>query len=405
VVVACSACGAVLDAQDADHRLIAREAEQRRVEPAIPLGARGRLKGEPFEVLGFLVREITVDGDPYAWGEYLLGGPEGQVRWLTEYQGHWILARATTGLPEVGRDRAARYLDIRFRHFQTAEAQVRYVIGEFPWQVRVGERAWVSDFVAPPHILSCERTADETTWSIGEHVDGERLWKAFGLPGSPPVRVGVGVVQPSPLAPHLSRVLWLLAGFAAAAVLVHLAFVLLSQQRTVYEGRFVYRPGAPGAAVVTDSFVLEGRRSNVVIETRTDVSNAWVYFNFALIDEAGGRALDFGREVSYYFGRNGDGAWQEGAPEDRAWLPAVPAGRYYLLIEPETVGAGNPVTYTVRVRRDVPRPLYLWFVLGILVVPPAVLGYRQLRFEHQRWLESDHPMLGRGGRGGDDDED
>jgi hypothetical protein len=294
----------------------------------------------------------------------------------------------------------ARYLNLRFRHFQTAEAEVRYVLGEFPWRVQVGDRAWVSDYVAPPHILSCERTAEETAWSIGEHIDAERLWKTFGLPGDPPARVGVGPVQPSPHAPHIGPVLQLLVGFAAAAVLVHVAFLLLAQQRTVYEGRFLYRPGAPGAAVVTDTFTLEGRRSNVVIDTRTDVSNAWVFFNFALVDADRGRALDFGREVSYHFGRDSDGAWHEGSPDDRAWLPSVGAGRYYLLIEPEAAGGARPVAYTVRVRRDVPRPLYLWVVLGALAVPPALLGYRQLRFEHQRWQESDHPMFASG-----DDED
>ena len=47
------------------------------------------------------------------------------------------------------------------------------------------------------------------------------------------------------------------------------------------------------------------------------------YFNLTLVDEQTGAARTFGREVSYYFGRDSDGAWSEGAPWDRAWLPAV----------------------------------------------------------------------------------
>ena len=90
------------------------------------------------------------------------------------------------------------------------------------------------------------------------------------------------------------------------------------------------------------------------------------------------------------------GAW------DRAYLPSVPAGRYVLLVEPESP---RPVNYRVRLTRDVPRALWFWLAVGLLGVPPLFFWWRQWRFEQRRWEESDHPMSGSSGGGSDDDDD
>ena len=69
-----------------------------------------------------------------------------------------------------------------FKHFQTATAETYFVLGEFPWQVRVGDKARTRDFVAPPRMLSEEQTDDETTWSLGTYTPAAQIWSAFGLP-------------------------------------------------------------------------------------------------------------------------------------------------------------------------------------------------------------------------------
>ena len=79
-------------------------------------------------------------------------------------------------------------------------------------------------------------------------------------------------------------------------------------------------------------FELTGRDANVVVETDTDLYNQWVFVEYSLIDEQTGRAFEFGREVSYYAGRDSDGSWTEGDRVDRARLGPVPAGRYFLRI-------------------------------------------------------------------------
>jgi hypothetical protein len=388
VVIACGACGAVLDAQSADHRVVARYEAKRTVTPRIPLGSRGTLKGEPWEVIGYLVRNTKVSGITYSWFEYLLHDSTGGVRWLVEYGGHWTLTKATAAVASTRGEREAEYLGERYRHFQTATAEVAHVVGEFPWQVRAGDKAVVEDYVNPPLVLSRERTKDESTWSIGEYLDGDTIWKAFGLPGAPPERTGVGAAQPSPYRPHSWTMVRLLAAFVGLALLVHLSFLGLSQQGLVLEADWRYHPKAPATSSVESApFTLTGRTSNVMVEISTTLVQSWAYFTLTLVNEDTGAVRTFGREVQYYFGRDGDGSWTEGAPWDRAWLPSVPAGRYVLVVEPEGPG---PMTYRVRLTRDVARPLWLWLAVGLLTLPPLVFWWRQWRFEQRRWQDSDH---------------
>jgi hypothetical protein len=400
VVVACGACGTLLEAQSADHRVIARYEARRVIVPRISLGTRGTLKGARWEVIGYLARSARVAGATYSWFEYLLHGPTGDIRWLAEYDGHWTLTKAASATPSARGELEVEYLGERYRHFQTVQAEVIHVVGEFPWQVCVGDTAVVEDYVTPPLLLSRERTKDESAWSAGEYVGPDAVWKGFSLTGHPPERTGIGAAQPSPYRPHSRTMLLLLVLFVSAAVLLHLGFLVLSQQRLVLDTAWEYHPQAPAtASAASEPFTLAGRTSNLMVEISTTLSQSWAYFTLTLVDEDTGAARTFGREVQYYFGRDSDGSWTEGAPWDRAWLPSVPAGRYVLVVEPESP---RPVNYRVRLTRDVPRPLWLWLAVAVLAVPPLLFWWRQWRFEQRRWEDSDHPRSRSGAS--DDDE-
>src|SRR4029453_4536650 len=128
------------------------------------------------------------------------------------------------------------------QHFQTARAGTVDVLGEFPWMVKAGDAAVVDDFVHPPLMLTREHTGQETTWSAGEYLPGDTVWKAFALPGAPPDPVGVGAAQPSPFTPRSGTMVLLLTLFIAAAVLIHALFSILSQQRIVLDEAWEVQP-------------------------------------------------------------------------------------------------------------------------------------------------------------------
>jgi hypothetical protein len=399
--VVCVQCLSVLDTTTPSLQLIQRFEERVRVQPLIPMGTRGKLHGSAWESIGFQVRTITVDGVEYSWHEYLLFNPYKGFRYLTQYGGHWNDVIAAKGLPTfttVQGRKAAVYAGTTFRHFQNAEAETTFVMGEFPWRVRVGDKAVCDDYVAPPEMLSSEMSEGEITWSVGNYVEGVEVWRAFALPGAPPPKTGVFANQPSP---HAGKVAQAWQRFVLLALLwaVVVAFFTFSaQNREAYKGSFRYAQNSPGEhSLVTPIFELGGRTTNVEVELSTDLSNNWAYFNLALINEKTGQGYDFGREVSYYTGRDSDGAWSEGRARDRVTLPRIPPGRYYLRVEPEMdaeasarAAAGMSMNYDLTVRRDVPSSFWLWLALPLLVIPPVVTSIRAGSFEGQRWMESDY---------------
>jgi hypothetical protein len=394
--IACGACGSVLDLGDENLRVISVVRSKLRIQPLIPLGARGELLGDTLEVIGFLRRKVTVEGVDYEWSEYLLFNPYKGFRWLSEYKGHWTFIRTINERPTPAGSRVT-YLDRQFQHFQTADASVSYVLGEFFWRVQVGEKARVDDYVSPPYILSRESTSTEVIWSLGQYLEPKVVAHAFLRGGSLATPIGVYSCQPRPFGAVAPKVYGLFGRFVIAALVLQLLVLFFSRNKLVYQGSFVYqgnaalRPTSGEASFVTDVFEVPGRTANVVVRTDADVSNSWVYLSYALINEETGNAYDFGREIGYYFGSDSDGSWSEGARRDEATLPSVPAGRYYLRIEPE--GPGGVIPYTVKVYRDVPRWSLFWLALFALLLPPGLLLWRRWRFEVQRWSESDHPRV------------
>lgn len=413
VNVVCQNCQSIVDAQHAGVDILQRYQKAIRYDPLIPLGTRGTLPGSdvPYEVVGFQVRQITVDGTNYQWREYLLFNPFHGFRYITEYGGHWNVVKTLRSLPAgeriPGNYGVRTFEDRGYRHFQTAEATTVFVLGEFPWQVRVGDKVTATDFVDPPGILSAEVTADqEVTWSLGEYTRGADIWKSLGLSGEPPEPEGVFANQPSPYAGATKR-MWRTAGLllalAIALWIVHLAS---AREKLVFTRDFTYNPRLiQDASLVTPTFELDGRASAVRVDTTTNVNNQWLGVGYALINEDTGESREFAREVSFYSGVEDGEAWSEGSRSDSVTLPHVPPGRYFLRIEPEGERTGVPVSYRVNVIRDVSTSMWFLAALVLVIVPPIMTSIRAAGFEARRWADSDHGASSSADSDDSDDDD
>ena len=393
-VVACKACGSILDATDPNLQVLqqADARQTRKARPAIPLGSTGVLKGEKWTVIGFQVRSIFVEQVEYSWREYLLWNVDLGFRYLTEYDGHWNDVITIKGTPTQvmrGEEPVIEYHGTQFRHFQTADAVTQLVLGEFPWQVRVGDRTRGEDYVAPPMMLSKDITPEEVTWSLGTYTEPQRIREAFKVKEDFPSRTGIFANQPNPRGPASAywRVFGLL--FLACIGLMVLRFSTAANKKVFANTHEYNRAQGDTDAFVTPEFDVPGRTSNLAFDINTDLNNNWAYFNLALIG-ADGTAYDFGREVSYYRGVDDGESWTEGSRTDRVMLPAIPPGRYYLRVEPERDPGGLPFTYTIEVRRDVPRMWPYVLALILLLVPATLITFSRLAFESMRWKESDH---------------
>jgi len=393
VTIVCESCHSVLDAQDPKLRILQQfHAATSEDPPLIPLGSRGSIRGVLYEVIGFQRRTIEVEGISYSWHEYVLFNPAKGFRYLTEYDGHWNDVSILRALPDVrAGGTTLKYLGETYRHFQTADAATAYVLGEFPWQVRVGEIARVSDFVSPPRVISCEGSDKEVTWSIGEYLAGRDIWKAFKLQGDPPVPNGIYENQPSPMSSNVKGVWTLTAIYLILLLSLAVGVYLMESDEQVFEQTFEFNSSGGGeASFVTDVFQLKGRTSDVELTTNAGVDNDWIYLNYALINQDTGNAYDFGREVSYYHGYDSDGSWSEGKTTNTVTIPSVPAGNYYLRIEPESDPNRGLIRYSVTVKRDVPQASFFGLAVLALLVPAGLVTWRSLNFEHLRWAESDY---------------
>lgn len=401
--VVCSSCAAVVDPRDPNVFVIQQAALRQRITPTIPLGARGTWHGQPYEVVGFQRRSIEVDDTRYWWQEYVLFNPYRGFRYLSEYQGHWNDIRTVRALiePEARSRPQATHGGHTFLHFQKAVARTDFVLGEFPWRVTVGEVVTTDDYVAPPLMLSSEATDEEVTWSLGEYTAGAAVFAAFGVPGTPPAPVGVFANQPNP---HVARTAGAWRAFKAFAALLLLLFfyrIATADRQTVLEHRYTYQPtvnDSVESAFVTETFTLPAP-GNLEVDLHADVTNAWLGLDLALINLATGEARNVSKEIEYYTGRDSDGTWSEGDQDARLVLSPVPAGEYYLRVDPDSDAAGNVIPYTIRLRRDVPTLLPYGLAFVLLLIPPIRAWLRSSSFESARLAEGDY-----GSSSSDDDD-
>jgi hypothetical protein len=391
--VVCAQCRSILDAKDPNLQVLEQFEAKQTIKPIIPLGVRGKFDGVDYEVIGFQVRTTDADDMPESWDEYLLFNPYKGFRYLTVFDGHWNFVKTVPASPEriqLGRKQGARLMGHNYVLFDTELATTTYVMGEFPWRVHVGEKNGIKDFIAVPRILSSEITEQETVWSLGEYMTGEQVWQACHLPGQPPPARGIFANQPAPFAGQAGSMWRACINLLSAVVLLAIIFYVLAGQETVLQHQYSFTPRSGAEpSFVTEAFDVKGHPSNVEIVIRTDLQNNWAYFNLTLINESSGQGYDFGREVSYYSGRDSDGTWTEGGRNDSVIVPSVAAGRYYLRVEPEMAANAQSMLYTLEIKREVPSAGIFLIAAALLVIPPVLATWRVGSFEQRRWAQSD----------------
>ncbi len=396
--IACPWCGSLLDATR-DFAIL-EALSKPPFRPLIPLGTQGRLRGLAWTVIGVMERSVTVEGVRYPWTEYLLYEPRQGFRWLVEAKRHWSFVEPLS--PGDVDPNPAIYRGERFAHFQSGEAKVDHVLGEFYWTVARGETTETDDYVKPPRMLSKETTREEgkgkrgeVNWSLGTYLPADELWKAFGLKGDPPEPEGVAPHQPSPWKASLGPV-WKSAALAVAAIVLVFVFLSAAGGKTLHRESIrippVVAPGSPEAAAFAGPFFVTSD-GNLQVKVVSPVSNSWLYLDGALINEETGAVDEFDVEVSYYSGSDSDGSWSEGSTSAIQYIPRVPPGRYLLRLEPQWEAGRTPPEYQLTVRSRVPRFSYAVLAMLAVLIWPVLLLWRWFRFEVSRWSESDHPWI------------
>ncbi len=397
--IGCESCGSIIGVENENIRLLARAAQTVHEVPTLPIGSKGRLAGIDWEIIGFLKRRTTVSGIDFEWSEYLLFCAGEGFAWLVEDQGHWNLARTVSQIPHVARGQYDfQYQGEKYRLFNTGNAEVVYVAGEFYWRVSVGESCLAEDYVCPPRMLSRELNDKEVTWSLAEYLTPDAVQQAFRPPQALPSPVGVYANQPNPHGERhrgICRLFWKLA---LVALVIQLAFVLLGAAGTVLKHRFVFAPTQDEVSVRSPEFVLKSRARTLHVRHATDISNNWLSLTTTLVDKATGKTWLGMQEIAHYQGVDDGESWSEGSRSDDIVFRNVPPGTYYLAIDYE-LGRDRAakVVDSVEIVRNSPGWSNYVMLMIFLVAFPLFSRWRNGAFETQRWSESNVA--------GDDDDD
>jgi hypothetical protein len=190
--IVCGQCKAVVDISKGLGADLAFYKQDNSLEPLIPLGKRGTLnvagRATSWQVVGYQERcnvPASPDEEAWFWREYLLYEPKEGFAFLVDALDGWSIVRPLTGAPKQVRDKVV-HNGIEFKPREASyTALSTYVLGEFYWPVRKGQRSLNTDYAGTgreaQRVLNREMAGSEVTWSLGQVLPAEAVMRAFGV--------------------------------------------------------------------------------------------------------------------------------------------------------------------------------------------------------------------------------
>ena len=399
VTAICQSCGSIVDVANEELKIISKAQSNTQLDIPLPIGTRGVLFGTEWEVIGFTER-----GDyGYTWSEYLLFNPWQGFRFLAESDGHWTfvkMLRQQIDFPE--------FEGKKYKLFARTNAKVKYVMGEFYYRVKVGEKSKIEDYVAPPYILSREESDQDVIWSQGVYVRSEVVRKAFNATGYWPSPIGIAPNQPNPAGNNISGITWTTVAAFFFLLFSQMVVGARAHNQVLIDTTMTASAAQKETPIVTDAFDIPYRTGNLQILVSAPVSNNWLEVDAELVNQQTQEKDEAIETVEYYYGSDSDGPWSEGHTTNTDTLSAIEGGSYRLFLTADsgyfTGSQGSnwvqymtsqDVNYRLKVTRDVVDWSNFWTALILLLTYPTLLIFYYSNFESRRWAESS-PSSGAG---------
>ncbi len=389
--IVCQYCGSALDPGDGGEgsalTLVANH-EMKVWKPTLPLGSFGRIRDVPYGIIGAMMRFVAADGEKFFWTEYLLYNPYHGCLWLVEDGGsHWNLVRLCDEVPETGASLSTVTLrSQRFRCFQSGEAHVDRVIGEFTWEVHAGDKSYTSDYIAPPQMLSYEKNGQEIAWSLGVYWPKEAVESTFGIRPLATPR-GIAPHQPNPFGGSGP---WGMT-FLHAGLIGGLTLLLLVAQTLLFPSKSMTRlEGTVDCeteqAWVSPSFTVSSSRDrNLNLDLISTLSPKEASLAVVLVD------VDHGRSVVVEMGKSKGSTTSPWNANGAVGLSTE--GKYLARVEmaKDPSKGGQPCSGSVKlqVKQAGPWRTPLVLTLFFSLCLPLIHLFASLAFEARRWQESD----------------
>jgi hypothetical protein len=384
--VACSGCGSISEKELGVFKFIKVAHDFQASKLLVPLGAKGQLRGQTYQVIGFMERydsHYTLQ----PWGEYLLFNPYIGFHWLAESKGHWTLYKPLKSIPKKSGQKKYKLLGETYNLYNKGDVVVGYVLGEFYWKVRVGDTVQAVDAICPPYIISSETSEDEVLWSIGDYIQSTDVAKAFQV-NYLPAPSGIAPNQP---ANHFhTKEMWL-SWFVALLLMsfVH-HFGKAMRPETLIDSQRISVP----ATGLTDSqlahFSVKEFSNHMTVLLESSLNQSWssIHLRVVPMDSSNTNSYSFEKDMSYYSGSDSDGSWSEGSQDAEMLVNTLPSGAYSVLLTASPEPGKNfelhaIVTLFPKIWSN------FWLVFFLISLPPFWVLFRSRSFEQRRWADSD----------------
>jgi hypothetical protein len=398
VLQVCAHCGAAMDAVD-NYRLLKTFADRHRPQTPFQLGAKGRIDGVDWTVIGVLGWHETWAGQSWNWVDHQLYSPTHGYAWLTLENGHLILTRAWRGplgpnwITPQAVERAEtpptiRARDRTYTYYETSDAGITYAEGEFSSVAMVGDRVQSLCFLSQDEMLTLTQSGVEREVELSSWPPQAETWASFGLtPPAKPWRV-------HPLQPYRpwreERFLGMTGLVVACASLV-LGLFLLSQGERV---KPVTQPGTNPLAFEAEIPITRTLGlTRLVVET--DLYNAWSGIEVEVTDPNDTPVFQVAREVGYYQGVEGGDSWSEGDQTlSISFRPEV-AGDYRISLDVPEGGRGegsegSPISnLRFTAYEGQAATFWMWLVFAVSLPIAGLTPLRSWLHDKARWRGTD----------------
>lgn len=396
----CSFCGTELDARH-DYKALRKFSDMPRPDTPFALGMAGRILDVDWTIIGTLGHHESWGGHTWNWVEHQLFSPTHGYAWLTVENGHLIYSRRLRGAPqalwiserwvETAENKPHVQHDGEvYSYLETTKSRLTFAEGEFTWSPSVGDQTTTISAMSQRHMLDFSETGTEREIYRSTYLPHDATLKSFGLKPSDLPRTGVHALQPYKAGENTRFIGWASAVSAVIALVIGLVF-------TILPGARVLEPASLSTRILPRnvSFEITDTHRLAAIKLRSEMANAWAYYEIELTDPEGEPVFEAGRTIEYYFGREGGENWTEGSRKSNLYFRPPMTGKYTLTIDqPEsgTWGANNTreaTNVTVAVYQGMSSGYWLYCLSVVFVGIAALFLGRGQMHRARRWQHSD----------------
>ena len=335
-MVVCEYCGSQLDVSTTEQTVLGKGMANKPYFP-LALGDSFYHKATRFEIIARMA--FIEDNDiSEMTKEYLLYNPRRGTMWLAEYGGHYSISYPAHVMPikdpfAVGRGDVIKTHDgAQWVAEGKGTYELHYVDGALPWLAKTGDRVQYAEFAeksGSARRYEAQRINRQIEYGLGRAMPLESVRRATRKP-----ELGKATaLKPIEDTAHKRKSYIQIMAIALVAAIINglLAYYCYRSGDLVLVQSFVPQELTNG--VITQPFRVQGNGKVTKVSVVTDLNNAWMSLEAAIVRSDGMAIHLYEDNIEYYQGRSGGESWSEGSRSGSLLVKIPDPGQYRLFVQ------------------------------------------------------------------------